>query len=366
MQKKYWLEELENILNMKNNVDISELFRTRLCNTQMEVREGFWEQLQTDLPKSQLGMASDKKRIRLGLYKISVAASVLLLLGLSSVTAWYFSQKEEIKQAFTQIQNYNPRQILSLEGNLPAGDEKTNASQLIQAFVNDSSVVSENSDNQLTVSFTFTMNNHVYNSDNHRRRCLITTGAAETDNQLFPDSAVESGGVSTFTSSGNADIDERDDKKWALKASIGSAMPKGRYCAPIMVGVSVERHLTEMVSLEAGLQYQNLLAQGTQESWNLLAIPMKINVILFQKNKWMCYASAGGSMEKVLAKSFDEDPLRLSVLAGLGVSYKINDRFAVFAEPMFSHHFHTDTHIRNLRTERATNMNLLCGVRMIF
>lgn len=80
----------------------------------------------------------------------------------------------------------------------------------------------------------------------------------------------------------------------------------------------------------------------------------------------MYYASAGAAIEKVLEKFFSEDLLRLSIFIGMGVAYKIYNRFSVFAEPMFSHHFPTDTHISNLRTERATNMNLLCGVRMTY
>lgn len=44
----------------------------------------------------------------------------------------------------------------------------------------------------------------------------------------------------------------------------------------------------------------------------------------------------------------------------------MNDRFALFAEPSVSHHFDTDSQTRTLRTERPTNLNLLCGVRMTY
>ena len=56
----------------------------------------------------------------------------------------------------------------------------------------------------------------------------------------------------------------------------------------------------------------------------------------------------------------------LSVAAGVGVRYRLNDRFALFAEPSVSHHFGTDSETGTLRTERPTNLNLLCGVRMTY
>lgn len=350
---------------MKNDDHIAELFRTRLGNAQMNVREGFWSQLQADLPKMQLCTTPDKKCIRLELYKISVAASVLLLLGLSSVTAWYFSQKEDVKQAFMQIQNLKPQPILPVEVNHCSEKGNTNASHLVQTFSCDSAEIIERVENQVTVRISFAMNEQVCDSYNQSDRRFMTVGRKKVNEKLFSD-YVESGDTSTLTASSNPSIVESKNKKWAFKASIGSALPKGNFRAPIVAGLSVERNLTEGISLEAGLQYQSLLAKGTQDSWKILAIPAKINVVLFQNTKWTCYASVGGSMEKVLEKSFNEDPLRLSVLAGLGVAYKFNGRFSVFAEPMFSHHFHTDTHIKNLRTERATNMNLLCGVRMTY
>jgi len=48
------------------------------------------------------------------------------------------------------------------------------------------------------------------------------------------------------------------------------------------------------------------------------------------------------------------------------VRYRLNDRFALFAEPSVSHHFGTDSETGTLRTERPTNLNLLCGVRMTY
>ena len=63
---------------------------------------------------------------------------------------------------------------------------------------------------------------------------------------------------------------------------------------------------------------------------------------------------------------FGAEPIQLSIAAGLGIRYKLNDRIALFAEPTVSHHFDTDSQTKTLRTERPTNLNLLCGVRMTY
>ena len=78
------------------------------------------------------------------------------------------------------------------------------------------------------------------------------------------------------------------------------------------------------------------------------------------------YASVGGVVEKLLGKSFSEEPVQLAATAGLGLRYKFSDNLAVYAEPSVSHYFDTDGTARTLRTEQAVNVNLLCGVRMSY
>ena len=93
-------------------------------------------------------------------------------------------------------------------------------------------------------------------------------------------------------------------------------------------------------------------------------------MLLAGNDKVELYALAGGAVEKCVAgardNSFEAEPVQCSVKAGLGVRYKMTDRLALFAEPAVSHHFDTDSPTRTLRTERPTNLNLQCGLRMIF
>lgn len=136
---------------------------------------------------------------------------------------------------------------------------------------------------------------------------------------------------------------------------------------PFTAGVSVERRLNKHFSLEAGLQYNCLDGDHTLHT---LEVPVRLNMMLASTPKVDFYAMVGGAAEKCIAGAPDNDfgaePVQLSVAAGVGVRYKMNDRFALFAEPSVSHHFDTDSQTRTLRTERPTNLNLLCGVRMTY
>ena len=156
-------------------------------------------------------------------------------------------------------------------------------------------------------------------------------------------------------------------KKWAFKAGIGTALPKGDFGMPFTAGVSAERRLNKHFSLEAGLQYNRLDGDHTIHT---LAVPVKLNAVLASNSKVDFYATLGGAAEKCIAgaedNGFGAEPIQLSIAAGLGVRYKLNDRIALFAEPTVSHHFDTDSQTKTLRTERPTNLNLLCGVRMTY
>ena len=156
-------------------------------------------------------------------------------------------------------------------------------------------------------------------------------------------------------------------RNWALKAGIGTSLPKGNFHMPFTAGVSVERCLNKHFSLEAGLQYNCLDGDHTLHT---LGIPVRLNMMLASTPKVDFYAMVGGAAEKCIAgapdNGFGAEPVQLSVAAGVGVRYKMNNRFALFAEPSVSHHFDTDSQTRTLRTERPTNLNLLCGVRMTY
>lgn len=188
----------------------------------------------------------------------------------------------------------------------------------------------------------------------------------EADRQV--DSAADAfSTVSAGEEQDASSLRKQQSRKWALKAALGTSLPKRNHNMPLTAGVTVERSLNNWLALEMGIQYNRLHADRTLHT---LGIPVKLNMTLVSTPRVDLYAVVGGAAEKCIAgapdNGFKAEPVQLSVAAGVGVRYKLSDRFALFAEPLVSHHFDTESETKTLRTERATNLNLLCGVRMTY
>lgn len=77
---------------MRENDEITGLFRSRLAGAEMTVREGFWEKLQEDVASP---AASRKKAAFLSpkYYRIAAAASVIFVLGGVSAAFGFLSER---------------------------------------------------------------------------------------------------------------------------------------------------------------------------------------------------------------------------------------------------------------------------------
>lgn len=366
---------------MKEKDDFSALF-SGLANAKMPVKEGFWEGLEKDLSAVMAQpeeVASAKRAVLRPVYRRwAAAASVLLALAMGSVVFWYLnSQEQEIQQAFSEVSaslETSPMSTLpqtdtpiiyNKEKQLLVANSHTNG-QLASPHHQPSSVngltpvslgtignsETDDDDEMVPVEVTFQIIEHGY----------INGGkpANELKNVSNGDLAdVES---ETATSTGYA---KGSSSKWALKPAFGTAIPKGDYKMPLTAGMMVERKLNKTLALEAGLLY-NYMPVHNDENQSSLSLPVKLDVNLAEGKKVDVYATVGGVVEKLLGKSFSEEPVQLAATAGLGLRYKFNDNLAVYAEPSVSHYFDTNGTTRTLRTEQAVNVNLLCGVRMSY
>ena len=310
----------------KENDEITDLFRTRLADAGMNVRDGFWEELSQEIP------VACQQRRRLLLFRVAAAASVLLVLAASSATFLYLSPKEEMEEAFTKIAVANGGQLdgdgirvnqlpLPVEPVLPKPAPKSYG-MLSQYTEEDSLSIT------FSMSFSFsattsTGNGNRYGNQGHNGYWQATNGNTESSDSRKEQYEMGESAVRKISTKKN---------RWAMKAQVGTALPAedGVYKMPVSVGVTVERKLK------------------------------KVDL----------YATVGGIIDKCIAgapdNSFKEEPVQLAVTAGIGINYKINDRLALFAEPGVSHHFKTDSKLATVRTKRPTNFNLLCGLRMTY
>lgn len=369
--------------SMKEKDDFAALFQS-LGEAKMPVKEGFWEGLEKDLsavmatPMEEL--PAKRAVLRLIYRKWVAAASVLLVLAMGSTAFWYFGrQGQDIQQAFSEV---SAQLETSPVSNLPEVDTPI-------IYNNSNQIFSNSHSNKTTAA------GHGRLSSKIMTQGLVAAslGNAEADDvddgdELVPVEVtiqiIEQGYINggkpgnglLNASNGHLYNDGNDEapntettkkKKsgWALKPAIGTAIPKGDYTMPLTAGMTLERKINKTLSVEAGLLY-NYLPVSNDENQSSLSLPVKLDVNLAEGKKVDVYATVGGIAEKLLGKSFSEEPVQLAATAGLGVRYKFTDKLAVYAEPSVSHYFDTDGTTRTLRTEQAVNVNLLCGVRMSY
>lgn len=381
---------------MRENDKITDIFRNRLSGAEMTVREGFWEELQRSLPQaaaagegnaSQLSSASapaaKAKRLVLSprFYRVAAAASVVFVLGAASAAFWYFSPKEEIKEAFTQVATMTPDGSLKgdvVQESFPSihkanpTAQKPGAKQPASGIPAGLTAQTEDDDESVSVHVSITITQRVYGNSQQAGNGHYNNSAQNGTYRSTADHAGTGSDANSASSVGEASAAKTasawKSRNWAVKAAMGSSLPKGDYHMPLTAGLSVERRLNGRFSLEAGVQYNRLDADNA--TLHTLGIPVRLDMMLASSSKVDFYAMAGGTAEKCIAgapdNGFSAEPVQLSVAAGVGVRYKMNDRVALFAEPSVSHHFDTDSKTRTLRTERPTNLNLLCGVRVTY
>ena len=354
---------------MKENKDITGLFRSKLSDAQMEVRDDFWTKLEQDLVMP----AQKVKSVRGNFWfrRFSAAASIALVLGAASAAFWYLSPREELKDAFSQIAVLAPEASLNgdfVQEKFPSIYQAiTPASTNNSAHVLAETPVVNADDRQVSVRVSITITQQMHSKHRGSNGFYSSAGMTNMTQSHSDDRDVEE---ESDKEKGKTSVVENTvvkNRKWALKAAVGTSLLKGDCRMPLTAAIDAEYGLNRYLSLETGPQYNRLAGE---ETLHTLSVPLKLNVMLATFPKIDLYAMAGGTVEKCIAgasdNGFDSEPIQLSAMTGLGMRYKLNNRFALFAEPSVSYHFDTSSQTSTIRTERPLNLNLLCGVRMTY
>lgn len=360
----------------KENDEITELFRTRLDNAEINPRDGFWEEVKRDIP-----LALNKHR-RFFLYRTAAAASVFIVLGAASAAFLYFSPKEEIKQAFTKavIKSNVNKTIVSNQielKNQPIAEAtsysvlKSSKKKLMavasKATKNHSNPnIKDTSNDNDSVTVTVHMSFRVVGNSGNQNQSTNNNGvwqAGNTSNVQYAEN-----NSSDKPLSNNIETSKKD-KTWAIKAALSASIPaRGTYSSPLEASVTIEKQINKVLSLESGIQYSYLHSEG--QTLNYIGIPVKMNVNLAKLQKVDLYASIGGITDKYISgsskKNFSDESIQLTAIAGLGIRYHLNNKISLYAEPTFTHYFNNNSEFTSYRTERSNNLKLLCGLRMVY
>lgn len=347
----------------KEKDELTDLFCSRLENVELSVRSTLWESLEKEVPVMM-------HRRKLVIQRIAAAASVLLVLAGTSAAFWYLSPQKEISEAFNQVAvSSTPKSKLNADAvrvELPAINDApvtkggASAAQPVTNVEEEEEYVSVS----VSMSFSFSATEERINDGNRRQYTFVKSQERTSDQPNEEEQIVSS-----------AEREVAKERKWSLGVVAATGLSASeeniKYKMPLSLGVTVRRKLSDVVSLESGLLYtrlhsEQMLYDGMKEDQTLhtIGIPLKANVKLHDGKKVNVYATGGGMIEKTV--SGPTDAFQASLLAGVGVEYKLNDRLSLYAEPGMGYHFDNGSSVASLRKEKPLNLNLLCGVRMTY
>lgn len=140
--------------------------------------------------------------------------------------------------------------------------------------------------------------------------------------------------------------------------------------------LSVSRQLSERLAIETGLTYTYLASDVTirhsvrrHQQLHYLGIPLKLNLMLAESERWQLYTSAGTMLEHSLYGRRGSTNLHInnwqwSVNGGLGLQYALPGHMSLYFEPSINYFFCQDFEVPSLRTVSPLSLNLQIGIRL--
>ena len=368
----------------KEKDELTDLFRSRLDNAMMSPREGFWEDIQDEVS------LIEKKRRRIMIYRAVAAASVLLIIGMTSAMFYLLKPDTEAVQTLAKINTLMPQTAPNTPHKIEIEPQPIKAA-VAQASMS-ASVAKGNSSSSTTktalskISKKTSLNNgeDVDSEDStvtvtvHMTVRVRENGDYASNQQTGNNNVWQAGGLNNQENNNNNNETQDTYNKqlaqvsnvantWALKASVGAAMPANNtFDAPLNASLTLEKNINKWFAIEAGLKYTYM--NSKDQTLHYLSLPVKANITLAKTPKIDVYATGGGSIDKCIAATNQSanEKFQYSALAGLGIRYHFNNKLSVFAEPTMIHFFNNESKYTSYRTNKNNAFNLQSGLCMNF
>jgi len=166
---------------------------------------------------------------------------------------------------------------------------------------------------------------------------------------------------------------------------------KSRHYMPLIIGISLNKSLSDRWSIESGIRYSFLrsdfLRESEQETTetiqriHYIGIPVRLNYRITGNTRFTLYGQGGATLDIPVhgtqsstkrwmldAPTFNKlnvsAPLQWSVEGGLGIQYHITPSFSIYAEPSFRYYFNPGSDIRTIRQDRPFELTIPIGIRI--
>ena len=196
----------------------------------------------------------------------------------------------------------------------------------------------------------------------------MTGNGGLTDTRMLSYSIMENDAVAVIGNGNNLSPMQRRDY----------AESSFRHHLPLSVGFSVRKEFPHALSLESGVIYTLLRSDvrlpyssdDVTQKLHFIGIPLRVNWQFVEQGRTSAYVGAGGMAEKCLSAKFgsesiDEEALQWSLLAALGIQYRLGGAVGLYFEPEVSYYL-TDTELRTSRSEAPLTVTLRVGLRVLF
>lgn len=342
-----------------------------------------------------LTTATRKAALHLLYWFGSAVASMLLLIGIGSFFHW--TTKPESAQEFSSVSAtespYYHDEHFKEETNLVAlhqkvktshpttlkirstGDmEEENVSSTFtkeDANIAEQKVVEEPIESEIPITDDITVKTHTQSSITKEYKIM---SASKVYHRLFALS-VSGGALGQTVGSMAPPVSPSTRSAATQREEI--LVTYGKHYMPWTVGINARYDISKHWAIETGLTYTGLktelLTWADKETitqrLHYVGIPLKVDYKILSWNNLICYANAGGLVEKCVyatigGESFSIPELQYSASVSAGVEYNIDKHLSLYFEPGIGYYFDNNDNVKSIRKASPLTVNITGGLRI--